>query len=141
MPFYKVSEMAESHVAAQPMGRFKGLAGELMKVGFVTYTKGEGATPNYHPNEEQFILILEGKQWMIVGDEEKLIGPGDLVHIPRGAKHGGVIIDEVRMFTVKSPSGDGSLDQDHNEAPDAEEVIERLESKLDELSGEGPCFW
>ena len=39
MPFYKVSEMAESHVAAQPMGRFKGLAGELMKVGFVTYPR------------------------------------------------------------------------------------------------------
>ena len=39
MPFYKVSEMAESRVAAQPMGRFKGLAGELMKVGFVTYPK------------------------------------------------------------------------------------------------------
>ena len=136
MPFYKVSEMAESHVAAQPMGRFKGLAGELMKVGVVTYLKGEGATPHYHPNEEQFYLVLEGRQWMIVGDEEKLIGPGDLVHIPRGAKHGGVIIDEVRMFTVKSPCGDGDLAQDYNKAPDADEVIERLENKLDELGGE-----
>ena len=106
-----------------------------MKVGFVTYPKGKMSRPHYHPNEEQFLLILEGRQWMIVGDEEKLIGPGDLVHIPRGAKHGGVIIDEVRMFTVKSPSGDGSLDQDHNDAEDADEVIERLESKLDELGG------
>ena len=49
MPFYKVSEMAESHVAAQPMGRFKGLAGELMKVGFVTYPKGEGASRTITP--------------------------------------------------------------------------------------------
>ena len=133
MPFYKVSEMAESHVAAQPMGRFKGLAGELMKVGFVTYLKGEGATPHYHPNEEQFYLVLEGRRFMIVGDEERVVEPGDLVHIPSGAKHGGVIIDEVRMFTVKSPSGDGSLDQDHNDAEDAEAIVQRLEEKLREF--------
>ena len=75
MPFYRVSEMAESRVAAQPMGRFKGLAGELMKVGFVTYPKGKMSRPHYHPNEEQFLLILEGRQWMIVGDEEQLIAP------------------------------------------------------------------
>ena len=134
MPFYKVSEMAESRVAAQPMGRFKGLAGELMKVGVVTYPKGKMSRPHYHPNEEQFLLILEGRQWMIVGDEERVVEPGDLVHISRGAKHGGVVIDEVRMFTAKSPSGDGDLAQDYNETPDAEEVIERLESKLDELN-------
>ena len=135
MPFYKVSEMAESHVAAQPMGRFKGLAGELMKVGFVTYPKGKVSRPHYHPNEEQFLLILEGRQWMIVGDEEQLIGPGDLVHIPRGAKHGGVIIDEeLRMFTAKSPSGDGRLDQDHNDAEDAEAIVQRLEEKLREFT-------
>ena len=134
MPFYKVSEMAESHVAAQPMGRFKGLAGELMKVGFVTYPKGKMSRPHYHPNEEQFLLILEGRQWMIVGDEEKLIGPGDLVHIPRGAKHGGVIIgDKSVFFVVKSPCGDGSLDQDHNDAEDAEAIVQRLEEKLREF--------
>ena len=103
MPFYRATEMAESHVAAQPMGRFKGLAGELMKVGFVTYPKGKMSRPHYHPNEEQFLFILEGRQWMIVGDEEGLVVAGDLVHIPRNTKHGGVIIDDVRMFTAKSP--------------------------------------
>ncbi|MCE2454117.1 MAG: cupin domain-containing protein, partial [Nitrospinae bacterium] len=90
--------------------------------------------PHYHPNEEQFLFILEGRQWMIVGDEEGLVVAGDLVHIPRGAKHGGVIIDEVRMFTAKSPSGDGSLDQDHNDAEDAEAIVRRLEEKLREFS-------
>ena len=134
MPFYKVSEMAESHVAAQPMGRFKGLAGELMKVGFVTYIKGKMSRPHYHPNEEQFLLILEGRQWMIVGDEEKLIGPGDLVYIPRGAKHGGrTLTDKAVFFAAKSPCGDGDLAQDYNEAEDAEAIVQRLEEKLREF--------
>ena len=137
MPFYKVSEMAESHVAAQPMGRFKGLAGELMKVGFVTYPKGKMSRPHYHPNEEQFILVLEGRRYVIVGDEERIVEPGDLVHIPRNTRHGGrTLTDKAVFFAAKSPCGNGDLAQDYNEAPDAEEVIERLESKLDELSGE-----
>ena len=137
MPFYKVSEMAESHVAAQPMGRFKGLAGELMKVGFVTYPKGKMSRPHYPPSEEQFLLILEGRQWMIVGDEERVVEPGDLVHIPRNTRHGGRTIGEKSVFfVVKSPCGDGDLAQDYNKASDADEVIERLENKLDELSGE-----
>ena len=134
MPFYRASEMAESHVAAQPMGRFKGLAGELMKVGFVAYARGKMSRPHYHPNEEQFLFILEGRQWMIVGDEEGLVVAGDLVHVPRGATHGGVIIDDVRMFTAKSPSGDGRLDQDHHDAEDAEEIVRRLQDKLSEFS-------
>ena len=135
MPFYKVSEMAESRVAAQPMGRFKGLAGELMKVGFVTYPKGKMSRPHYHPNEEQFLLILEGSRYVIVGDEERVVEPGDLVHIPQGAKHGGRrLTDKAVFFAAKSPCGNGDLAQDYNEAPDAAQVIDRLESKLDELS-------
>ena len=54
------------------------------------------------------------------------------------ARHGGRTIGEKSVFfVVKSPCGDGDLAQDYNKASDAEEVIERLESKLDELSGEG----
>ena len=136
MPFYKISDMEAVRASVGP-ATAKTAPGELMKVGVVTYLKGEGATPHYHPNEEQFLLILEGRQWMIVGDEEKLIGPGDLVHIPRGAKHGGrTLSDKAVFFAAKSPCGDGDLAQDYNKAPDADEVIERLESKLDELSGE-----
>ena len=37
------------------------------------------------------------------------------------------------MFTAKSPSGDGRLDQDHNDAEDAEEIVRRLEEKLREF--------
>ena len=72
---------------------------------------------------------------MIVGDEERVVEPGDLIHIPRNTRHGGRTIGEKSVFfVVKSPCGDGDLAQDYNKAPDAEVVIERLETKLDELS-------
>ncbi len=137
MPFYKISEMEEVRAAISP-ATAKTVPGELMKVGIVTYLKGEGATPHYHPNEEQFYLVLEGKRYVIVGDEERVVEPGDLVHIPRNTRHGGRTIGEKSVFfVVKSPCGDGDLAQDYNAASDAAEVIDRLESKLDELSGEG----
>ena len=136
MPFYRISDMEAVRASVGP-ATAKTAPGELMKVGVVTYLKGEGATPHYHPNEEQFILVLEGRRYVIVGDEERVVEPGDLVHIPRNTRHGGRTIGEKSVFfVVKSPCGDGDLAQDYNEAPDAEEVVERLESKLDELKGE-----
>ncbi len=135
MPFYKQSEMEETTVPEQPMGIFKGLAGDLMKVGFVTYPQGKLSRPHFHPNEEQFIYIIEGRQYMILGQNEGIIGPGDLVHIPRNTIHGGIIIDEKTvMFAVKSPVGDGNLAQDHNDAENADEITEKLKSKFKEFS-------
>ena len=135
MPFYKQSEMEETTVPEQPMGIFKVLAGDLMKVGFVTYPEGKLSRPHFHPNEEQFIYIIEGRQYMILGQDEGIIGPGDLVHIPRNTVHGGIIIDEKTvMFAVKSPTGDGNLAQDHNDAENADEITEKLKSKFEELS-------
>ena len=136
MPFYRISDMEAVRASVGP-ATAKTAPGELMKVGVVTYLKGEGAPPHYHPNEEQFYLVLEGRRYVIVGDEERVVEPGDLIHIPRNTRHGGRTIGEKSVFfVVKSPCGDGDLAQDYNKASDAEEVIERLESKLDKLGGE-----
>ena len=135
MPFYRISDMETVRASVSP-ATAKTVPGELMKVGVVTYLKGEGATPHFHPNEEQFYLVLEGRRYVIVGDEERIVEPGDLIHIPRNTRHGGRTIGEKSVFfVVKSPCGDGDLAQDYNKAPDADEVIERLENKLDELGG------
>ena len=110
----------------------KTVVGELMKAGIVTIPKGEGSVPHVHPNEERFVRILEGRRYMILGDEEREIGPGDLIHIPRNTRHGARTIDDNSVFfTVKSPSGDGDLNQDYRKASDADEIIERLREKLD----------
>ena len=125
MPFYRISEMEAVRASVSP-ATAKTAPGELMKVGVVTYLKGEGAMPHFHPNEEQFILVLEGRRFMIVGDEERVVEPGDLVHIPRNTRHGGrTLTNKAVFFAAKSPCGDGDLAQDYNKAPDAEAVIER----------------
>ncbi len=103
------------------------VAGELMKAGMITYQMGGGPPPHFHPNEEQFILMMEGKMNMILGEETRIVGRGDLAHVPRNVRHGIVIVDGPAVFfQVKSPVGDGTMNQDYNEAADAGEVRKRL---------------
>ncbi len=130
MPFYQIAEMKEKHGRVNPAVAAKSVAGELMKAGVVTKPEGEGPPLHTHPNEEQFTLVLEGKLHYILGDEEKIVGPGDLIHIPRNTNHrsrpvGGPAV----FFTVKSPAGDGDLDQDYNLAEGAEEAEKRCPGK------------
>tara|TARA_B100000686_G_scaffold26710_1_gene26083 strand:+ start:18617 stop:19018 length:402 start_codon:yes stop_codon:yes gene_type:complete len=131
MPIYKESEM-EVQTSDKVEGlELKSVAGELLKVGFVTYQEGEGPPPHFHPNEEQFVLVLKGKFRKVLGDEETIIEEGDLVHIPRNTRHGVCAIDgPATFFAVKSPVGDGDLAQDYNRATDAEEVAKKLGLKL-----------
>jgi quercetin dioxygenase-like cupin family protein len=129
MPFYNVSEMESKRSKVGP-SESKGVAGELIKVGVVTYQEGEGPPPHFHPNEEQFMLVLEGKMRMVLGDEERIIGPGTLVHIPRNVRHGVCALGGPSVFfAAKSPVGTGDMSQDYNKAKDAEEVWKRLSAE------------
>ena len=135
MPFYKRSEIKEISLPEQPTAVFQNLSGELIKVGFVTYTKGNIRTPHYHVNEEEFTYMIEGSQFMILGEEEALVEEGDLVHTPKGTVHSGIIVAEKTvMFVTKSPAGDGNMAQDFKEAGNAEELIFRLKEKYKELT-------
>jgi quercetin dioxygenase-like cupin family protein len=131
MPFYKMSEMQAKRSSVSP-SESKSVAGELMKVGVVTYKEGEGPPPHYHPNEEQFMFVLEGRMRMVLGDEERIIEPGMLVHIPRNVRHGvRALGGPAVFFATKSPVGRGELSEDYNKASDAEEVWKRLSPQED----------
>ena len=126
MPFYKISEMETVKSSSGP-ATAKTVAGELMKAGVVTYQDGEGPPPHFHPNEEQYMLMLEGELNMILGEEQRIIAKGDMIHIPRNTRHGVVAVGGPAVFfAVKSPCGNGNLDQDYNRANDADEVLGRL---------------
>ena len=126
MPFYDLAEMQEKRSSvSSAMG--KSVAGDLIKVGIVTYQEGEGPTPHFHPNEEQFMLMLGGKLKMVLGNEERIIERGVLVHIPRNTRHGvRAIGGPATFFAAKSPVGSGDMGQDYNKAKDADEVWKRL---------------
>lgn len=51
-----------------------------------------------------------------------------MIHIPRFTNHRSRAIGGTAVFfTVKSPAGDGDLDQDYNRAQGAEEAEKRFE--------------
>ncbi|MED5579542.1 MAG: cupin domain-containing protein [Nitrospinota bacterium] len=126
MPIYKISEMEAKKSNVGP-ATGKTVAGELIKVGIVTYQEGEGPPPHFHPNEEQFILVLDGKMRKVLGDEERIVEKGDLIHIPRNTRHGVCAINgPATFFAAKSPVGNGDMSQDYNKALDAEGIIEKL---------------
>ena len=72
MPFYHSNERNRLPDPSRLV-----VAGELMKVGIVALKPGEEPEPHIHPNEEQFVLILEGRLQTMVGDETEVVGPGD----------------------------------------------------------------
>ena len=50
--------------------------GEFMKFGIVTKPEGEGPPLHEHPNEEQFSLVISGQMHFVLGDEDRVVGPG-----------------------------------------------------------------
>jgi quercetin dioxygenase-like cupin family protein len=121
MPFYTSSDMQKSHGASNPLIERKTAVGEFMKVGIITKPEGQGTKLHEHPNEEQFTLILEGEMHFILGDEDRVVGPGTLVHIPRNTRHRSKPVNgSCTFFAVKSPAGDGDISQDSKRRPEAE---------------------
>jgi len=119
MPFYVVEQLKESRPGDDPVTPFDRVPGELMKAAVVTKLDGEGPSLHMHPNEEQWTLILDGKLHYVLGDEEKIVERGDLIHIPRFTNHRSRAIGGTAVFfTVKSPVGKGDMAEDYNKAED-----------------------
>ena len=100
MPVYKGDEMVPTPDSARPHIMMKQYGGELIKAGIVTYAQGDAPPPHVHPTDEQWIYLLEGRLATILGDDMEIIGPGDMVYIPRGVPHGIRLLgDECSFFT------------------------------------------
>lgn len=123
MPFYEIDKIEKSPSGVNAKITSGAVVGEFMKFGVVTKPDAEGPPLHEHPNEEQFTLVLSGQMHFILGDEDRVIGPGTLVHIPRNTRHRSRPVNGPATFiTIKSPAGDGNLDQDYNKRPEAEAI-------------------
>lgn len=121
MPFYRIAEMQKGESKGNPNAEIKTAVGEFMKVAVMTKPEGEGPALHEHPNEEQWTLVLEGQMHFILGDEDRIVGPGDLVLIPRNTPHRSRPVNgPATFFTVKSPAGSGKMDQDYQKVENAE---------------------
>jgi quercetin dioxygenase-like cupin family protein len=123
MPFYELDEIEKRPGRVNDKIESGAVVGEFMKFGIVTKPDAEGPPLHEHPNEEQFTLVLSGQMHFILGDEDRVVGPGTLVHIPRNTRHRSRPVNGPATFvTIKSPAGDGRLDQDYNRRPEAAEI-------------------
>ena len=134
MPFYIVKEMQKRNPDENPNISMQCASGEFMKAAIVTKPEGEGVPLHMHPNEEQWTFIIEGQMHYVLGDEEKIVGPGDIVHIPRNTNHRSRSIGgPAKFFTVKSPTGTGDMQQDYNmvEGKASAEAEKKYDEKVD----------
>lgn len=67
------------------------LTGEdTLTVGKVTIEAGERNSEHYHPNCDEALYLLSGELTHTLGEEERVLQPGDLIHIPQGEPHQGI---------------------------------------------------
>lgn len=131
MPFYTLEELKQGRQRENPDVEVRSAVGEFMKCAVVTKPEGKGPSLHEHPNEEQWTLILEGQMHFILGDEERIVGPGELVHIPRNVMHRSRAVNgPATFFTVKSPAGNGAMDQDYNRSARADEAEKSFPGKV-----------
>lgn len=85
--FFDLNAQAKSYLAGDYSSAFGSLVeGERMQIALVHKEKGTGSRLHYHPNE-QFNYILKGAFRARVEDKEKILHPGDLMHIPANTHH------------------------------------------------------
>ncbi len=84
--FYKLDKIKTGAGGVNANVTSGAVVGELLKFGIVHKPEGEGPPLHEHPNEEQFTVIMEGERHFVLGDEDRVVGPGTLEHIPRNTR-------------------------------------------------------
>ncbi len=102
MPFYKWDELEGDLITpSYSSGKGPTIQGETIEVTFMTYPAGTEAKPHTHPNE-QFQIITKGKGRYRIGDEEKVIGPGEVALMPANTEHEIEILEDLELINVKN---------------------------------------
>jgi unsaturated pyranuronate lyase len=81
--------------------------GDRIMLSFLDFeTEGATVPPHQHPHE-QMGMGLEGEFLLVIGDEERTIGPGDVYLIPSGVEHSATAVGgPARALDIFSPPRD-----------------------------------
>jgi mannose-6-phosphate isomerase-like protein (cupin superfamily) len=63
------------------------VCGQRVMLTRIRYAKGVVVPEHKHDDVEQLMLIVQGRLWAKVGDEEKEVGPGTILVVPLGVMH------------------------------------------------------
>ncbi len=100
------------------------LVGDRISFGLATKAKGTGSRMHKH-SIEQFNYILKGQLKVVIeGEDERVVGPGEMVYIPAGVYHQFITVsdEDVEFIGIKDASQelktetqDGTYDKPHYE--------------------------
>jgi len=70
--------------------------------------KGERLSLQYHRRKEETLYLQSGKVLCTLGDQEhalaeRILTPGDVVHLPPGRRHRFQALEDSRLFEVSTP--------------------------------------
>jgi quercetin dioxygenase-like cupin family protein len=78
-------------------------AAEKMMLSYVNLAPHSVVDEHSHPHE-QVGMVLEGQVRFFIGDEEKVLGKGDMFRIPGNVKHHVIALEEpVRVLDIFYP--------------------------------------
>lgn len=87
-------------------GRFRWISrpsttgAESLVVTLVDVYPGKGHAFHRHPEQEEVITVLEGRMEQWVGEEQRILGPGDSVFIPRNSVHASFTVGDATLKVV-----------------------------------------
>lgn len=83
-----------------------------------------GIVPEHSHPHEQAGLMLEGKLKLRIGNEEKLLTPGDVFVIPGNVVHSGVVTEgPARVLDIFSPVREDYLEQYNRYAQTSQQTV------------------
>ncbi|MGQ0637204.1 MAG: cupin domain-containing protein [Planctomycetaceae bacterium] len=92
MSAYFVRQSECSRHTIFPGVEIRTMAGDQTMVSVVEFQPGAIVEVHSHPHE-QMGMVLEGQAHFYVGDEDRVLGPGDLYRIPGGVPHRVVAVE------------------------------------------------
>ena len=93
MPPFFVDKNQCAHHTIFPGVEIYTTAAEKMMMSLVEFEPHAVVQPHAHPHE-QMGMVLEGRAVFFVGNEERILGPGQMYQIPGGVTHKVVALDE-----------------------------------------------
>ena len=101
MPFIHSDELPKMELFP---GALSGIiAGDRLMLSFLVLEHG-GVVPEHSHPHEQAGLMLTGRLKFKVGDEERLMEPGDAFLVPSNVVHGGEVVEgPARVLDIFSP--------------------------------------
>jgi len=60
---------------------------ETIALGYVSVDHGNSTMTGFHDDEEEIYVILKGRAILMIGEEEREVGPGSVAYVPRNHKH------------------------------------------------------